>query len=493
MQQSGFTRQTIHYYVRIGLLPKPKRTSRTYALYSRDTIDLLKSIKECQEVLRFSLDEIAEIFSKTDYDVRRVRNALDEYKDSRVPGLRLDGSHLQFMSTNQILAALQPKPPDGWIDELQLQEMIGVQGDRFPPSTVGLIRSVWKLCQLGFSLEDLRPMADGIRKLSEAELATLHCGLNKKGVARNGYTTALRIVDSLEQFAHWKRKETLRAGFDAGTRRFTHLFIGPNRKHILPSETFLSELGLNREIDRLLNGLDRSPRSRKALSDLARAYSLRSDWFSLADVSQQILHLDPQNIRATADLSRALFYLGGIDRSVDLLEKRLRMGNDPLLKFRLGQSLLLQARDAGFAELIYAARRKQQLTTEALQEARGVPATRRWILLDRALDDLTVADPLLLNQPTIEDLEELCQEYQALTERGRSVLSRISLVMGRLLAMYALYLVYRRHDHSKAEGLLRSIIEIDPHSALANRPILLSPSISPKRGIDEGTFQAERD
>ena len=477
MQQSGVARQTIHYYIRIGLLPKPHRTSRTYALYSRETVDLLKAIKECQDVLRLSLDEIGNMLRKAHFDVRRVRSELDDLRDNSAPHIRSVESRPQFVSTDQLLSALQPKPPEGWMEELYRCELIRVHGSRLSAETVGLVRSIWKLCQLGFRLDDLRPIAERIRNEADTELSQIQCGSQAKDPARADYATALRMLDAFDQFAHWARKDSLRVSFSLQTYRSTNLFVGPNRKHVLPSETFLSEMGLNREIDRLLSGLDRSPQNRKALSDLARAYNLRSDWFSLSGVSQQILQLDPMNIHATADLSRSLFYLGDIDQSVQLLERRLRIGSDPLLKFRLGQALLLQAKDAGFAELLSAVRRKQQLATEALREAREVPGIRRWILLDRALDDLTVSDPLQLNQPTIEDLEKLCREYESIPERGRSVLSRISLTMGRLLAMYALYLVYRRHQHSKTEELLSSIIRMDPHSALTHRPMQVNGDV----------------
>ena len=471
MQLSGVARQTIHYYVRIGLLPRPLRTSRTYALYSRETVDLLRAIKECQDVLRLSLDEIGGMLRNAGYDARRVRSELEDFKESLAPNPRVAAARPKFLTVDELLSALEPKPPEGWIEELSRCHFLRVQGNRLPPDTVGLIRSIWKLCQLGIKIDDLRPIADRIKEGTAAELAEYRRVLDRSRSAGGDYASALRTLDAFDQFAYWSRKESFGVSLSAETYQASHLFIGPNRKHVLPSETFLSEMGLNREIDRLLNGLDRSPQNRKALSDLARAYYLRSDWFSLSGVSKQILQLDPLNIRATADLSRSLLYLGDIDQSIDLLERRLRIGSDPLLKFRLGQSLLLQAKNAGFAELLSAVRTKQQLAAEALHEARELPAIRRWILLDSALDSLTVSDPLQLNQPTIEDLEELQWEYESIPERGRSVLSRISLTMGRILAMYALYLVYDRHQHPRAEDLRCSIIQMDPHSALANRPV----------------------
>ena len=471
MQQSGFARQTIHYYVRIGLLPRPHRTSRTYALYPRATVDLLKAIKECQDVLRLSLDEIGGILRNAHYDARRVRSELDDFKENLAPGARLAEVRPQFITTEQLLSGLQPRPPEGWLEEVRRHGLLQVQATRLPPDTAGLIRSIWKLWQLGVKLEDVKPVAERIAREAEAELVEFRRSVAAQRVGRGDYTTALRTLDALDQFAHWSRKEALGVAFSAGTYRATHLFVGPNRKHVLPSETLLSEMGLNREIDRLLNGLDRSPHNRKALTDLAHAYFLRSDWFSLSGVSTKILQLDPLNIRATADLSRSLIYLGDMEQCIELLERRLRVGSDPLLKFRLGQATLLQAKDAGVADLLSAVRRKQQLTAEALREAHDLPGIRRWILLDSALDNLTVSDPLLFNQPGADELESLNREYQALPERGRSVLSRISLQIGRILAMYGLYLVYCRDRHAGSEELRRRIIEMDPYSALTNRPV----------------------
>ena len=55
------------------------------------------------------------------------------------------------------------------------------------------------------------------------------------------------------------------------------------------------------------------------------------------------------------------------------------------------------------------------------------------------------------------------------------MLGRISLLMGKILAMYALYLVCRRDRHPKAEELLSEIIAMDPHNALSHRPLSHRP------------------
>src|SRR6266404_6839731 len=66
--RSGVHKQTIHYYLRKGLLPPPVRTSKTSALYPPSAVDLLRLIKTYQDERRLTLEEIAELFRRNDYD-----------------------------------------------------------------------------------------------------------------------------------------------------------------------------------------------------------------------------------------------------------------------------------------------------------------------------------------------------------------------------------------------------------------------------------------
>jgi hypothetical protein len=215
--------------------------------------------------------------------------------------------------------------------------------------------------------------------------------------------------------------------------------------------------------------LDRDPTDKKSLQELARAYHMRSEWLTLYSVNARILQLDPLHVRAMADQTRAMYYLGRIDEAIALLEHRLQTNSDPLLKFRLGQALLLRAQNGGIAELNSAIIRRDLLTTEALREAKDIPSVRRWMLLDRALDNLSIADPFKLNQPRVEEMEALYQEYQAIPDKSLTLLSRLGLAIGRTLAAYALYQVYRRDNHPKAEQLRRKIVQMDPHCVIAGR------------------------
>lgn len=59
---AGVNLQTIHYYERRGLLPKPARTASNYRVFRTDAVRRLRFIKRAQE-LGFTLKEIRELLS----------------------------------------------------------------------------------------------------------------------------------------------------------------------------------------------------------------------------------------------------------------------------------------------------------------------------------------------------------------------------------------------------------------------------------------------
>lgn len=61
-KQAGVSLQTIHYYERRGLLPKPPRTESNYRAYPEDAVLRVRFIKRAQE-LGFTLNEIKELLS----------------------------------------------------------------------------------------------------------------------------------------------------------------------------------------------------------------------------------------------------------------------------------------------------------------------------------------------------------------------------------------------------------------------------------------------
>src|SRR5260370_16511544 len=61
-RQAGVNLETVRYYERRGLLPKPPRSASDYRLFPMDAARRLRFIRRAQE-LRFSLKEIRELLS----------------------------------------------------------------------------------------------------------------------------------------------------------------------------------------------------------------------------------------------------------------------------------------------------------------------------------------------------------------------------------------------------------------------------------------------
>jgi MerR family mercuric resistance operon transcriptional regulator len=61
-QRAAVNIQTIHYYEREGLLPRPPRTASNYRVYTEDAVRRVQFIKRAQE-LGFTVKEIKELLS----------------------------------------------------------------------------------------------------------------------------------------------------------------------------------------------------------------------------------------------------------------------------------------------------------------------------------------------------------------------------------------------------------------------------------------------
>jgi DNA-binding transcriptional MerR regulator len=57
---AGLTPQAIRFYEKLGLIEKPQRTSGGYRVFSVETVERIRFIKDAQR-LGFSLDEIREV------------------------------------------------------------------------------------------------------------------------------------------------------------------------------------------------------------------------------------------------------------------------------------------------------------------------------------------------------------------------------------------------------------------------------------------------
>ncbi len=65
VRESGLPRETIHFYMQQGLLPKALKTGRNTALYTQDHLERLRRIRELQERQFLPLKAIRAILDET--------------------------------------------------------------------------------------------------------------------------------------------------------------------------------------------------------------------------------------------------------------------------------------------------------------------------------------------------------------------------------------------------------------------------------------------
>ncbi|WP_047152074.1 Hg(II)-responsive transcriptional regulator [Aneurinibacillus tyrosinisolvens] len=75
-EKCSVNKETIRYYERIGLIPKPSRTDSGYRMYSEQMIDRINLIKRMQE-LGCALNEIEKLLTLFDKDEVRCKDMYD--------------------------------------------------------------------------------------------------------------------------------------------------------------------------------------------------------------------------------------------------------------------------------------------------------------------------------------------------------------------------------------------------------------------------------
>lgn len=472
IQRTGVHRQTIHYYLRKGLLPQPVRTSRTSALYPPSTIELIKLVKLYQERRRLSLDEITALFRRAAYDPQSLSRNL-ALTDAVRPDLPARMA-APALPVRDVMDALEPPPPLDWLEGIASEGLVESSRDggrlHFPAHLLEVIRSLWDGTRMGLSLDYFHELNALVSAQAGRELDFFRNRLRSLPGSRDMSTHIARLFTIFDQYGGYCRRTALNARFIESVRQSVGRIVGPQSQKLVPSETFLANLGLTREIDRLRRVIDRRPDDLNALRSLARACHLRSDWHGLRQVSEEILRLAPGDVVATAFLGRSLSGLGRVEESISALEEGLKRGSHPLLKLRLGQSLLMQAREAGdAAEYLDAGVRMTRLAAEALEESRDQPVLNRKVRLNLAIEAVVSSEALGLPGIAPEELEQLYREFKEIAGRPRSALGRASLAIARLYAAFSLYLLRQRDGHPNAERLRREILRMDPNNILAAR------------------------
>ncbi|GAB4566782.1 MAG: hypothetical protein Tsb0020_18800 [Haliangiales bacterium] len=181
-EQTGLTRQAIHFYIQQGLLPPGHKTGRNMAYYSHEHVAKLDMIRKLQRERFLPLKAIKAVLSGDTGDfVPAQRQVLRDIK------ARLTSSNLKPTAAPQMIAAKPLCKQHGVsIDDLERMAKLGLvrliddRGPlRIPEDQVwiiehwGRIRALGFSEELGFGVEDMVIYEETISSLFEREKALI--------------------------------------------------------------------------------------------------------------------------------------------------------------------------------------------------------------------------------------------------------------------------------------------------------------------------------
>ena len=181
IKATGVTRATIHHYVKEGLLPEPRKTSRNMALYGRDCVDRILLIKGLQKHSRRSLAEVKSLLEGASglEGIQRMREQLE------VEATRAQASPLNPERVSDALSITVIAERTGFsLEQIREMEELGLITSRtqrgrrlYEPTEVDVVDALAKLAEVGFDQEagflpkDAVIYLDALRNLLYQEVA----------------------------------------------------------------------------------------------------------------------------------------------------------------------------------------------------------------------------------------------------------------------------------------------------------------------------------
>jgi len=170
IEATGTSRQTIHYYVREGLMPRPKKTSRNQAVYNQVHIDRIQLIKELHEQFFLPLATIKKIFQKQKSDTNggsllktktEYFKPLDQFLPQEIHGetefLRITGISPDRLLDFEKWEIIEPNIVDG--------QKVYTHHDLTIGRVIGKMRKLGISYEKGFRREGLRDFRDMFRSI----------------------------------------------------------------------------------------------------------------------------------------------------------------------------------------------------------------------------------------------------------------------------------------------------------------------------------------
>jgi len=172
VRETGVHRQTIHHYLREGVLPPPVQGAGTHrARYGGAHVELLGVIRELRDREGLSLDAIRRRFEQAAFDPERLAHrGLSRGVSFEPPegsGERLDRGRLSGR------AKAPPLLVDALVEHRMIQPDPEADDEIFDGGHVAVVRAVHRMVEAGFEIDDALRVARSARAITTVDVARL--------------------------------------------------------------------------------------------------------------------------------------------------------------------------------------------------------------------------------------------------------------------------------------------------------------------------------
>lgn len=171
-RRTGFPRATILFYIKEGLLPKPRKTAKNMAVYNRRFVDGLHLIQDLKEKHKLSLPQIKDFLQRKTGGV-----GLELLLDVRDRAFRqLTNQPEKGLLTWDELVAQMDLPQDV-LSQLAKQHLLitqpGVEGAQYHPDNIIAGHLLRQLMDIGFPPETFLAINEQLTDLAMTEIKAL--------------------------------------------------------------------------------------------------------------------------------------------------------------------------------------------------------------------------------------------------------------------------------------------------------------------------------
>jgi DNA-binding transcriptional MerR regulator len=192
-EAAGVPVATVRHYLREGLLPEGRKTSRNMAYYPPELVERIRLIKQLQEERFMPLRVIGELLAREDGDLDRVRARLDAADRGLDAALARERERSPAEAVSERFAV-----PLEALDRLAELGVLSPAADGYSPSDVRIVEAISRFRaggydeRIGFTVHDAARFLEPLRALARREVELL----SEKVVGRIAPDRATELIEA---------------------------------------------------------------------------------------------------------------------------------------------------------------------------------------------------------------------------------------------------------------------------------------------------------